>query len=144
MIYVLDTDMMSIAELPHSDAYRALHARVAQLVPEDELVTTIVTYEEQTRGWMAYAANMRDVSGQIRAYEKLKRHLLKYRDFEVLDFDDAAGQHFERLRKLKIRSGSADLKIAATTLAVQGVLLTRNLRDFSRVPGLRAEDWAAL
>ena len=34
-----------------------------------------------------------------------------------------------------------DLKIAAIALAYDAIVLTRNLKDFSRVPGLRVEDW---
>jgi tRNA(fMet)-specific endonuclease VapC len=34
-----------------------------------------------------------------------------------------------------------DLKIAAICLAHDALLLTRNLVDFRRVPGLRVEDW---
>jgi predicted nucleic acid-binding protein len=36
-----------------------------------------------------------------------------------------------------------DLKIAATVLAHEGTLLSRNLTDFSGIPGLRVEDWIA-
>ena len=43
------------------------------------------------------------------------------------------------------RSGSviseADLWIAATALACDGVIVTNNVREFSRVPGLAVEDW---
>lgn len=34
-----------------------------------------------------------------------------------------------------------DLKIAATALVHDALPLTRNLSDFRKVPGLRAEDW---
>jgi tRNA(fMet)-specific endonuclease VapC len=34
------------------------------------------------------------------------------------------------------------LKIAAVALANNIVLLTRNRRDFSRIPGLRIDDWS--
>jgi tRNA(fMet)-specific endonuclease VapC len=35
------------------------------------------------------------------------------------------------------------LKIAAIAFAQDATVLTRNIKDFSRVPGLRVEDWAA-
>jgi tRNA(fMet)-specific endonuclease VapC len=114
---------------------------VLGLGENDRIATTIVTYEEQTRGWLAYAAKSRDVAHQIKAYNRLKRHLQAYLGFEVVDFDEAAANEYERLRGLKLRLGSADLKIAAITLSRNGLLLSRNLRDFEKVPGLRVEDW---
>lgn len=37
--------------------------------------------------------------------------------------------------------GPNDLIIAATVLAAGGTLVTHNVREFARVPGLRVEDW---
>ena len=37
--------------------------------------------------------------------------------------------------------GPLDTLIAGTALAHGGVLVTRNLREFARVPGLALEDW---
>jgi tRNA(fMet)-specific endonuclease VapC len=71
MIYILDTDVFTLAELPDSPEYLRLHARVAQLETDDRLATTIITYEEQTRGWLAYAAKSREIAHQIKAYDRM-------------------------------------------------------------------------
>jgi tRNA(fMet)-specific endonuclease VapC len=141
MIYILDTDVFTLSELPDSPEYLRLHARVLQLEDSDILATTIITYEEQTRGWLAYAVKSRGTSHQVNAYARLKRHLETYLHFNVLDFDDSAARVFDELLTRKLRLGAADLKIAAITLSRNALLLSRNLKDFRRIPGLRAEDW---
>ena len=61
----------------------------------------------------------------------------------MLDFDEPAASELRQLTRLKIRIGTPDLKIASIALANDATLITRNLRDFRKVPGLRAEDWTA-
>jgi tRNA(fMet)-specific endonuclease VapC len=141
MIYILDTDLFSLSLLPDSPEYKRMEARAAQLLPEDKVVTTVVTYEEQTRGWLAYAAKSQELQHQVNAYERLKRHLLNYLQWEVLDFDWPAANEFARLRG-KVRIGTLDLKIAAIALSRSAVVVSRNLKDFRKVPELRVEDWS--
>ena len=59
----------------------------------------------------------------------------------MLQFDDASAAEFERLKRSRVRIGTMDLKIAAIALANNATVLTRNIKDFSRVPELRVEDW---
>lgn len=139
-MFVLDTDHFSLMEWSVSPARQSLLLRLSS-APPDEVFTTIVTYEEQTRGWMAYSSRARTTVQQIEAYRKLERHLVIYCGVKVLGFDDRAGAEFERLRSLRIRIGAMDLKIAAIALAHGATLLTRNIKDFARVPDLRIEDW---
>ena len=61
----------------------------------------------------------------------------------MLDFNNHAAMQFEQLQKQHIRIGTMDLKIAAIAIANNATLLSRNLKDFSKVPGLKVEDWAA-
>jgi len=137
---VLDSDSLSILQLPVSTLKAKLEARLEE-VNRAEIATTIVTYEEQTRGWMAYKARAKNASQEIKAYAKLRKHLEDYRTINVLDFDERASAELQRLRHLKIRIGTMDLKIASIVLVKDATLLTRNLVDFRKVPGLKAEDW---
>ena len=58
----------------------------------------------------------------------------------MLDFDERAAQRFLELRRSRVRLGSMDLKIAAIAISRGGTLLSRNLTDFRRIPGLSVED----
>ncbi|NUQ61351.1 MAG: type II toxin-antitoxin system VapC family toxin [Pirellulales bacterium] len=59
----------------------------------------------------------------------------------MLPWNDAAVSQFENLRQAKTRVGTMDLKIACITLAHGATLLSRNRKDFDKIPGLRVEDW---
>jgi tRNA(fMet)-specific endonuclease VapC len=76
-------------------------------------------------------------------YGKLNETLDFYRSKTVLDFNAAAVGQFQTLLQQKIRTGTQDLRIAAIALSVGGIVVTRNQRDFQRVPGLRIEDWSS-
>jgi tRNA(fMet)-specific endonuclease VapC len=71
---VLDTDHMSLLEWSSVQGSATLRARLAALQPA-EVVTTIINYEEQVRGWMAYIARLRSVTQQVDAYRRLHRQL---------------------------------------------------------------------
>lgn len=60
---------------------------------------------------------------------------------QVLPFDDAAAAVYASLRKQRIRLGTMDLRIAATAISRQMTLVSRNQKDFAKVPGLVLEDW---
>jgi tRNA(fMet)-specific endonuclease VapC len=62
-----------------------------------------------------------------------------------LPFDDACARIYGQLRADLKRTGQIiganDLMIAATALAHNLTLVTHNVQEFSRVPGLLLEDW---
>jgi tRNA(fMet)-specific endonuclease VapC len=137
---VLDTDHLSLLLLAESEAAEKIAMRLASRYIR-KLTTTIVTYEEQTRGWLAQIARARNLPQEIEAYRRLKTSLQDFCTMEVLDFDDEAAAEYRRLRGMKIRIGTMDLKIAAIALAHDATLLSRNLVDFRKVPELKVEDW---
>ena len=138
---VLDTDTLSLL-MRGSPAAQPLIDRL-ETIPTDEVTTTIISFEEQVRGWMSRIARVRTVGDQVGFYRRLHQLLDDYGRLHVLDFDESAAATFQHLKQARVRIGTMDLKIAAIALARNATLVTRNLGDFVRVPGLRAEDWTS-
>lgn len=139
---ILDTDHLSLRHFPESAVAVNIMARLASMRIL-QIITTIVTYEEQTRGWLKEIAGAKDFRREIEAYRRLNRNLDGFRECRVLDFEERAAAELLRLRRMKIRIGTMDLKIAAIALVHDATLLSRNLRDFQKVPGLKVEDWTS-
>lgn len=137
---ILDTDHVSFLHHGGTGPGLRLLQRLRALDPS-EIATSIASFEEQTRGWLSYLAGARTMAAEIDAYRRLHGHLDVFCGVRVVDFDDSAATHFQRLKKLRLRVGTMDLKIAAIVLASDATLLTRNLVDFRKVPGLRFDDW---
>lgn len=137
---LLDTDHMSLLQRGGAEGQR-IRLRLRAL-PQDDIATTIVSYEEQMRGWLARLARVTTPERQIFDYGELKKLLQSYCSFAVLDYGAGASAEFQRLLALKLRIGTMDLKIAAITLPINATLLTRNMVDFGKVPDLRIEDWS--
>lgn len=78
----------------------------------------------------------------LHAYRMFERILDDFTRMQVLAFDEAALAQFISLRSIGVRIGTMDLRIAATALSRGFTLLTGNLRDFRKVPGLHPEDWS--
>ena len=82
-------------------------------------------------------------SARIEANEQAISYFLE--DFDILPFDgeDArmAGSIRSALKQKGTPIGTYDVLIAAQTLRRDGLLVTANVREFSRVPHLRLENW---
>jgi tRNA(fMet)-specific endonuclease VapC len=137
---ILDTDHLTIIQRQNEPAYSSLRTRLRQET-SNEICTTIVNVEEQMRGWLAVISHARKVEQEIAAYRRLHALLSFFGGIPVLDFDEVAATRVVQLRRSRLRIGSMDLKIAAIALSRKAVLLSRNLADFQRVPGLQVEDW---
>ncbi len=105
------------------------------------MAVTIITVEEQMRGWLAEINRHHDPHRQIAPYAKLQRQVEVFADWTILPWDAQAADQFLSFRRQGLRIGSLDLKIACIALAHDAVLLTRNAGDFARVPSLRLENW---
>lgn len=137
---LLDTDHLTVAMFPDDARHPQLARRMHAAAPA-ELSITIISVEEQMRGWLGFISRVRDVQVQIGAYDRLRALLQFLAGWTIVRFDSLAAGEFERLRKDRVRIGSQDLKIASIALAQDALLLTANLRDFRQVAGLRMENW---
>jgi tRNA(fMet)-specific endonuclease VapC len=117
-------------------------ARRLKALPPRQRGVTVITLEEQMRGRLAQIAQAKSGDQFLRAYHllELTHHgLCKIQRFA---FDENAQRHFDELKRRKIRIGTLDLRIAAIALARKAVLVTRNRRDFAKIPNLEIEDWS--
>lgn len=67
---------------------------------------------------------------------------------EIWPYGDEAAHYYGGLRayleKKGTPIGSLDMLIAAHALSIACSLITNNIKEFTRVPGLKLENWAAL
>lgn len=136
---ILDTDHVSLAFWGRGPDADNVRRRVSSF-PASQVNASIISYEEQTRGWLVFAAKAKTTAQQVEAYRRLETHLELYKQIPIVGFTSAAAVHFQRLRKL-VRIGTMDLKIASIALAHGATVITRNLADFRQVPDLVIEDW---
>jgi len=136
-MFILDTDHISLFQ--RSDPH--VSARVLETPPQ-ELATTVITVEEQLRGRLDLIRRARSDEAVVRAYRNLLATSLYFRRITVIGFDEQAQSIFRRFRGQGIRIGTHDLRIAATALSNGATLVTRNVRDFARIPSLSIADWS--
>jgi tRNA(fMet)-specific endonuclease VapC len=140
--YLLDTDHISFLQLGSGPEFTTLSARMARHSSVD-FVLSVVGFHEQMLGGHAYINRARTTRDVIRGYEVLSQVLQSYLAAAVLPFDAAAGTAFDGLISRRVRVGTMDLRIASIALSRGLTVLSRNLGDFGKVPGLVAEDWTA-
>ena len=138
-MYILDTNYLTVIDRGGIEAQKLLERLRA--AKSDQFVTTIINYEEQTKGCLSRIAKAKTEKRQVAAYNLFKQ-LAAYCNTPILDCDQKAAQEFNRLRKLyATKIGTMDLKIAAIALIHNAVVLTKNVRDFDPIENLSVENW---
>lgn len=129
-MYALDTNTV----LDYFRGRGAVAENLLAMPPSEVALPAIVAYEV----WVGVLGS-----------QNVRRRQTQYEQFlasvEVLAFDAAVGRRATELRHALERSGEGigpmDTLIAATALAHNATLVTRNVREFSRVQGLKITDW---
>jgi tRNA(fMet)-specific endonuclease VapC len=106
-----------------------------QTLAMDQLCLSVVTYAELIYG--VERSSSTRVNRPI--VEDFVRHL------DVLDWDSGAADHYGVVRaKLDAAGapiGAMDMMIAAHAKSVKAVLVTNNQKHFTKVKGLRTDNW---
>jgi len=129
VIWLLDTNVLIHAQRGRPEAVRR---RLQAASPDDVAISTITVAE------LWYGIARSDDPDAKR--ENWSRFLAP---FDVLSFDRAAAELHGGLR-FALRHhpiGERDLLIAAVALANDLAVVTANIGEFRRVPGLHVEDW---
>jgi tRNA(fMet)-specific endonuclease VapC len=139
MTYLLDTDHLSILQRKVGAEYLRLSTWMAQFTSVD-FACCVVSLHEQVVGAHAFLNQAKNSAGLVRGYVLLERLPRDYLTFVLLPFDVPSATICDRLLAQNLRVGTMDLRLAAIALSRNLTVLTRNLRDFGRVPALKIED----
>jgi tRNA(fMet)-specific endonuclease VapC len=108
---------------------------------KDEVFLTVITAEEALKGWLAQIQPHRQRDRGVRAYHDFQECMDGLAKWFLLPWTHEAADNFDRLRNEKVNIGTMDLRIASIALEYNATVLTRNLADFKKVPGLKVENW---
>lgn len=133
LIYLLDTNVCIVYLKGKSESIKI---RFDGLPREQIAVCAIV------KGELLYGA-----MGSNNPQKALNLQRAFLSQFMSLPFDDGCAEVYGRIRRDLASQGKPiggnDLLIASIALANNLVLVTHNVREFSRVEGLKIEDWEA-
>lgn len=137
-LHILDTDTLT--------RLHAGHPRVVERsrhIDDSQVATTVVTKIELLRGRFEFLLKAADGAQLLRAQDWLIKTEQLLSQLRILPFEAAAATEFDRLRASPTlrKIGRADLLISSIALAHRAVVVTRNLRDFRRVPNLSVANW---
>ena len=131
--YLLDTNIISdLVKQPQGAIAKAITE-----IGEDAVFTSILVACELRYG-VAKKGSSR-LTAQVEAILSA---------LEIAPFDEPADEFYGQIRNHLTQSGALigpnDLLIAAHALALDAVLVTANESEFSRVPGLRVQNWLSM
>ena len=134
---LLDTDTLTL--LLQGDTRVQKRMRSA----ETDVATTVVTWMEVMQGRFRAIFTAADADQLEQASRRLQESASQLRSLPIVSINRAVAKQFALLANKKLkRIGRGDILIASIALAEKAMLVTRNARDFSLVPGLKWENWS--
>jgi tRNA(fMet)-specific endonuclease VapC len=134
-----DTDVLT--EILHGNAS---FVERAAAIPAREQAVPVIVVEEVMRGRLSVIRQAEAGTGKVtiaRAYELFEKTFSDFRRLQVISHSPEAEALYREWRQQGIRIPTHDLRIAAECVAHPAKLISRNRRDFERVPDLIVEFW---
>ncbi len=138
-LWILDTNVINQL---HGYAPN-VEKKLTGIKPKDVAIT-IITAEELISGWfnkISKANNQNELGNLIYSYKGFSATLAYLKEVRVLEFDQKAYEIYLQLRQQVKMKRTGDMRIAAIALSIDGIVVTRNQKDFEKVPNLKIEDW---
>lgn len=135
-LYALDTSVSGLAFAEVEPVVTRIRAQ-----PAGAVQTTAVTLEEALSGWWTYLRKAKQPAAVERAYAELVGTVSNFAKLPIMPYNRLAIARYEGLLRLRLNVRKDDLRIAAIALVHTATVVTANVRDFTRVPGLLVEDW---
>jgi tRNA(fMet)-specific endonuclease VapC len=136
-LYLFDTDTLTLFQRLHPAVVRNV---LYHLI--DDIQVTSVTLEEQLSGWFTMLRSARTPQQIELAHVRLGEAIRSLALWEIVSYDSNAIARYQDLLRLGLNVGGNDLRIGAIALEAGAIVVTRNLRDFRRIPKVRCEDWS--
>jgi tRNA(fMet)-specific endonuclease VapC len=139
MLIALDTDVFTDAMYGEP----TISARLAA-VPISEQSIPVVVLEEVCRGRLNMIRQAEAGRGRMsleKAYDSFRQSIEDARAYVVLPLTAAAVMLVAAWKRQRVRVAVHDMRIAAICIVNGATLITRNRRDYEKIPGLTFEVW---
>src|ERR1051326_3518463 len=134
---ILDTDTLTLFQDGHPQVCQRARDHA-----EAELAITVLSVEEQLSGWYTVLRQAKRPPKLAWAYRRLAETVRFLSRMPIVALDEPAIERYDTLIRLGRKVRKMDLRIAAVVLEVGAPLVTRNVRDIKRIPGLVVTDWS--
>jgi tRNA(fMet)-specific endonuclease VapC len=131
MIYMLDTETISLM-------VRKNPAVIKNLIKheDDEICISAISYAELCNGL--------EKKGSLKLFSEVNTIMAK---FSIISFDDSQSELYGKIRTGLEKTGSClgdmDMLIASAALSQNAILVSHNTKHFSKIKGLKTEDWTS-
>ena len=138
-MHILDTDTFTHIYKQNPKALEGLK----KVESSDNVAITVVTKSEVLRGRIEFLLKASNASDLEKAQRFLYESEIFLVQWPVIDFRKESLLKFEALNSSsKLRKiGHNDLLIASICLTENATVVTRNTKDFERVPNLKLANW---